>query len=279
MIKNYSIFFPIQVWIHQSKKFRLVPPLLGTNKVFQFSSHFLDDLPNGKWKEKCKKEWKLKYTFWALNPSYGLFLGRGIGQISVTHKNQYPYQSFLVPFHYSITPIKNLELINIHQDFLFLYYKYTIPGTNILFINYDANNNIYDVVMIDEEGEKDDSNNIYNFLPFRKNKNVPFYEILSFKLHLFINIYKEKPSALYWKPTSESICIPTTDSRYYATNLECNFATASKTKNKVYYLGNTGAQIDEIMKYDEYKSSKIISCFLIVVFYILLAIVIVVTHK
>jgi len=254
---NYNVFFPVQIWKHQmTKHFRFQPPLLGFDKDYSFPSHFIDtiNMEDFAKKKEYKKDWKLVRLIWGFNPKYYVYSGRGIGWIIIFQEKNQPYASTFSTYYSSINYIPEQTDIDLNNDFIFFYYLFTIPGTELLFVSYDNRSRINDVILIDEEGESDTSNEIYNFLPFRKNKDIPFYDILWFGKHCFMNIYTAKPNELFWKSNSESICFPTSDPNAFPTFLECNYFHVNKTKNRSTYLQDTQRQINDIMTYESFFS-------------------------
>lgn len=219
-MNNFSIFFPIRIWKYKKEKlFRFEPPLLNIPESMEFPKHFLDVYDISKY-PNLADDWKLYTIIWAFNPKYSYYLNRGFKHYYILQNNVFPYNSIniiigLDGINQSLGIIKN----SYPNIFLFCCYQYPIINTSILFIN-QINNLISDVILVNEQEEKNTKNNIYNFLPFKKNKNISFYE-RNPHFPLFLHIYENKPNSLYWKANQENICIPSDNSKDYKTIIEC----------------------------------------------------------
>jgi len=264
-MNNFSIFFPIRIWKYNKKKlFRFEAPLLNIPESMEFPKHFLNEYDTSKYPNLIN-DWKLYTTIWAFNPKYSYYLNRGFKDYYILQNNVFPYNS--------INIILGLDGINQNLDkiiknsysniFQFCCYEYPIADTSILFINHN-NNLILDVILINEQEEKNIENNVYNFLPFKKNKNIPFYE-RNPHFPLFLHIYEKKPKTMYWKANQESICIPSDDPKDYKTIIECVLDNTDKIfwRNK-FLESNNEPLYSMLYKIKPESNSSII------IFYILL---------
>lgn len=249
-ILNFSLFFPIQIWetlpdaMDGSKRFRLEPPMVGTDRDFQFLPHFIQNYPG---QTQYESQWVYKTTFWAFSPKQNTFLNRGMDFCFVTQEEKAPFATF------SITPIYSNLNYSVKQQissrhFGFGFYTYSIPGTTLLFISEsDKTKEMKDIVFCTKEAENDAYNDKYNFLPLEKNRNLPFYEIRYFNTHYFMYVFRELPKGIYWKPNRENICIPSEDPDDFKTAQDCILEYSDKIQIRYKYLQSSNNILKEIL--------------------------------
>jgi len=257
-IINYSVYFPVQIWEFKEKKlFRIQPPKLYTSKPdeYEFFTHFIDsenDVPVDQY-HQIKKDFKLRQTIWVFNPRYVNNLTRGFSWLYLFHKLNYPYNTEGV-FSIVNVPVE-LDIHQTYQGFSFLSYQYSIPGTNLLCIKRSRLRVIQDVVLVDDVSENDSDNDYMNFLPFKKNQDVPFYDIKIPSRYIFIYVFKEKPTQYYWKPNSENICVPSDNSNDYSSLMECVYHNVDKLELRNIYIQSNTKPIANLINGPNKKSN------------------------
>ena len=283
---NLSIFFPLELYQYTTKTqrySRLQPPLQISNTNMSFLPHFIDkfkeDLSETEWNE-WKQNWKKKGTIWGINEYYRPYFTRGYDFIKIIQNNT------TLPFETeTIIPYNQGNPIEI-DTFGWGFSVYQIPDTILgcfVFKYRTFTSELKDVILVNKEFEQDSWNDQYNFLPFSKNRNIPFYEMKWNHKFIFGFFYPEKPKGNYWKMNESQLCIPTTDSNAFATSFECFRSYRQVAPFESHYFQDPMTQIREIGLSDTSSSqntSKIISipitlsfffvilCFLLFLFYI-----------
>lgn len=257
-IINYSVYFPVQVWEFKEKKlFRIQPPKIYANQPdeYEFYPHFIDsqdDVPVDEYKQ-IVKDFKLRQIIWVFNPRYVNNLSRGFSWLYLFHKDSYPFNTEGV---FSIVNIPvEIPIHQTYQGFSFLTYQYSIPGTFLLCIKRNRFRKIQDLVLCDEVGENDSDNDYMNFLPFKKNRDIPFYKVKIPNRYIFVYVFKEKPTQMYWKPNSENICIPSDSKKDYYSLLECVYHNVDKLQLRKTYIQSNIDPLSELINGPEKKSN------------------------
>ena len=257
-IINYSVYFPVQIWEFQEKKlFRIQPPKLYTAKPdeYEFYEHYVDsesEVPDDQYAQ-IKKDFKLRHTIWVFNPRYVNNLTRGFSWLYLFHNLKYPFNTVGV-FSIVNVPVE-LDIHQTYQGFSFLTYQYSIPGTNLLCIKRNRLRVIQDVVLVDEVSANNSDNDYMNFLPFKKNQDVPFYDIKIPNRYIFIYVFKEKPKELYWKPNAENICVPSDNNNDYNSLLECVYHNVDKLELRNIYIQSNINPIAKLLSGPSKKSN------------------------
>ena len=250
---NTSIFYPIQLYQYESptqRYSRVEPPSRIEPQSMEFSSHFIENIPHlpTPVAEHWKSQWTYKATLWGINAVYLSYFRRGYAFLLFLQNNKTP------PFETRALNFMNTDDMNVasSEQFLWGYSLYQLPETYLfcaIFHQFPAFQITLDeIVLVTEDSETDSSNDAYNFLPFRKNKDIPFYEI-QYTNHnqLFGFTYLEKPKGSFWKATSSQLCYPTEDSTAYATSFECfEHHTPMKPPFQDHYFQDPMTQITQI---------------------------------
>jgi len=248
-VKNLSIFFPIELYQYSTKTFRysrLQPPLLLTNEDMSFLPHFMDKFKK-ELSETELKEWKQKWikkgTVWGISEYYRNYFTRGYDFIKIIQNNRsFPFETkTIIPYNKG-NPIDT-------DQFGWGFSVYQIPDTILgcmVFTYKPFFSELIDVVLVNQEFESDPWNDQYNFLPFAKHRNIPFYELKWNHKFIFGYFYPEKPKGYYWKMNESQICIPTTDSNAFATSFECFQSYQQLPPFENHYFQDTMTQIREI---------------------------------
>jgi hypothetical protein len=238
---NFDIFFPIQIWEYKDPKhpsrslFRLqAPNLISPSTQYQFPLHFIDNYSNVS--PHYKTSWKLQRTIWVINPKYSASFVHGYTSLYVQQKNSEPYNTEFI----SESVFQHISEIGMYETFTFSYlvYETNSPKTMLLYMNLSITNRLQDIVCVDENGERDITNNKYNFLPFKKNKDVPFYEIRTIDKNLYLYVFPERPEGNYWYMNPSHICLPTASSSGFTTCFEC-FQESSKSRDETLSTNDT----------------------------------------
>lgn len=233
---NYSIYFPVQLWVYEkdgSSKYRLQPPREDRHQ-YEFYPHFLDSYGTTMIDPELKKLWHLRSTFWGINIHYQPYLRRGMLYTLITQNDEHPFESSYIA--YSIMEMRpSSEKL---EKFMFGHYKYPVQGTMLLYVSAKIHDQkIIDVLLLDDEQNRaKEKNKKYNFLPLQENKDIPFYEIFAYDLSLFLFVFPEKPKGIYWKSTQENICIPSTNPNDYPTAIGCAYDNNDKIYPKDIFL-------------------------------------------
>jgi len=278
---NYNIFFPFQLWslsLSSSKNlFRLEPPLCNPKREFSFLPHFLDSYENTH--NSLRDQWKLQHTFWAINPNYDQFFLKGYDYVYIFNKTQYPYHSNKVFIDLQMLP----QYSNTYfKSFILIYPSFHINGTVLGLIEYKMDNNkIRDIIFVDEQNEKSVKvEKYYNFLPFQKNKDIPFYNIKWLFNHVFFYVFQNEPDTMYWKINNSGVCVPTKDPSGFSTSFEC-FQNISNQRyfSDIYFSGDSKNFLTSIMNHKKpIKSNFVVPTILFFIISLILLIYIVLKH-
>jgi len=263
---NLSIYFPIQLWIYENnneKKYRLQPPKYDTITTFDFYNHFMENYPKKlNIYPELQTKWKLKTTFWGINPKYINYVRRGFFFVLISQNDVYPFESFKI----ISTP---LEISDQKESFLLGHYKYPIRGTTLLFISsYIHNSKIRDILLISEDKQENDEN--YNFLPLKKNKNIPFYNTFHYDVSNFMFVFRQKPKGIFWKANQENICIPSSDPNDYKTIIDCAFNNNDKIYPRNIFLESNNDPLFSILNPSKPNSKTFIYYFLLSIIILIL---------
>lgn len=287
---NFDIFFPIQIWefvddnatSHVPVRFRLQCPNVHSSPThYEFPDHFLDVYPNVS--SALRRSWTFQRTIWVINPKYSRSFVHGYACLFVEQHNTEPYHtSFITESLYSRSGN------DFYQGFSFSYLVYEADSclTTLLYLNLSITNQLQDIVFVDKYGETDDRNEKYNFLPFQKNKDIPFYEIQSLDKNLYLYIFLDKPEGIYWYMNPSHICLPTTEknSSSFMTSFEC-FEASSKRRNPTFpllYLQDPLQELSMIMENpdpvfsQEEKTSSMKTIFIVMTVFSLVLLLIVI---
>lgn len=221
---NYNVFFPIQLYKNEHlKKFRITPPSLSltTPYDYRFESHFIDDIETTE-REKYRKEWKYYRTIWVLNPKYEFFMLPGVIWCLVTQNTDAPYETKFISTDY-------FNLSDKKYQFIFGSMINPVPDTVLACFYLDNKEILTNIVLMDENTEDITT----NILPFKKNKDIPFYNLFSDYSHRYFYVYTEEPTSTYWK-IKNNICVPEKDG--YASYFDCLNASVDQMRNRQTYL-------------------------------------------
>jgi hypothetical protein len=256
-IINYSVYFPVQIWeFKEEKLFRIQPPKIYARQPteYEFYPHFVDSEPSISVENynKIKKDFKLRQTIWVFNPSYVNNLSRGFSWLYLFHKDTYPFNTQGV-FSIVNVPVE-ISMHQTYQGFSFLTYQYSIPNTYLLCLKRDRFRNIEDLVLVDEVSENDSDNDYMNFLPFKKNQDIPFYKVKIPDRYIFVYVFKEKPKEIYWRANSENICVPSENKKDYWSLMECVYHNVDKIQLRNVYIQSNIDPIADLIDGPEKKS-------------------------
>jgi hypothetical protein len=105
--------------------------------------------------------------------------------------------------------------------------------------------------------------------------NTPFYEKALDRDNFVVYVFTH-PS-LYWRSTTECLCVPSDNPKDYATLVECQRATYHTIRNKDSYTGNSAIplaemrdQIFPVVYPSFYRNSYLLSIFIFIVFFLFL---------
>jgi hypothetical protein len=213
--QNYDMYFPVQVWISTSGRFRLEPPLLGTRDTYEFAPFFWHNVaPNEK--PRLEKEWRLWRTFWAFNPKSVLMMNRGLNSITIQQRTSFPYDS--MSFTTTTDPFQIFDSENQHSLFSFIVYIVKIPTSWLLFLK--KQNDLLEIRFCHPtEGCQYESD--FPFLPSFEAKKISCYDLHGDKEGFFCYIFDTRPCGRYFECTSENLCIPSNNSRDFPCFFDC----------------------------------------------------------
>jgi hypothetical protein len=142
-------------------------------------------------------------------------------------------QNAFAPYETKIFSTENFNLSSNVRSSQFIFGSMINPVPDTVLACFYLNNKevLIKIVLIDEPYNADDITT--NILPFKENKDIPFYDLVSDYSHRFFYVYPEKPSYTYWK-VQNNICIPAEDG--YPSYLECLDASVDKMQNRQTYL-------------------------------------------
>lgn len=213
---DYHYFIPIFLWIGKEKEIYHF-----TDKVNNFWEEW--DLSE---KEKLKMEdtWKLYKSFYVLSPQYYGFFNRGTADVLMVRNMSFPYET---------RKILSTTKSNSYEIYLqFKIFMYPFPNTTLLYINVKPES-LHKVILWDKETQKDDKLvKLYNFLPTKENKKIPWYEKHNPNETNFFYVYNFEPTYRFWEQNDENICLPSHNSKGYKTLAECVYNTRNSIKNR-----------------------------------------------
>ena len=259
---NFDTFFPIQIWeFKEQGLYRFQPPRLGFDTTYEFYDHFIDSIPAVPTDEASyvRKNWRLRATFWAFNPRYALYLSRGFVWLFVQQQDVFPFSSKKIGYIQEF----DLSIDQIYTGLSLVAYIYNIPDTRLLFISSNFNLDLMDALFLDD---KDDPLiDFYNFLPAKKNKDIPFYKLNnSFYRNYLLYVYEERPRELYWGSNSENLCYPSANSGDYMTIFECLKNNVSRLAFDNLYLESNYDPVNLVMGGSKKKSVNLILIFIFI---------------
>lgn len=229
------IFFPIELYEYHTpnrRYYRLQAPIF-LNPEITFLPHFLDIYQTQSNQEQItewKKKWQFKQTLWGINEFYRNTFTRGYDFIYIIQNNEsFPYETNRIQ-SYNKSETYRTNPKNRYQPTLFSYDQfgwgfsvYQIPDTTLGCFILDIYQSfqldvksvsiLKDFILIREENEMDHWNDPYNFLPFQKNKNIPFYELLWSDKYIFGFFYEQEPKGTRWKMNASLLCYPTLEGK------------------------------------------------------------------
>jgi hypothetical protein len=134
----------------------------------------------------------------------------------------------------------------IYKGLSIVAYMYNIEQTRMLFISSNFNLEIKHVLLVNDD--KNPLLDFYNFLPTKKNKDIPFYNLNnSFYRNYLLYVYEARPTGLYWKANSENLCSVSTNSDDFMTIFDCLKSNVSKLTFKDIYLESNYDPVNLIM--------------------------------
>lgn len=239
-------FIPIRVYFSKSLDvYRLMAPYADRSQL-EYDEEFI--------KTKLLPTYELSDTIYVLNPRLFPPVPLGSVMFSVYQNHEFPYQTKYVEW------IAFPVMTNVFSEIgNFSFYA---------FINCPSK----DAIPIYIRNEKD-----HTMLSLEQKKiadyflNTPYYNKAldrdNFVVYVFTHV------SLYWRSTTECLCVPSDNPKDFATLVECQRATYHLIRNKDSYTGNSAIPLAQMrdqlfpVKYPNvYKYSYFISFLIIAVF-------------
>ena len=217
---NKDNFIPIQIWYY--------------DKYFRFHFPSIEKSTETEWifepfqKELVDKWIKYPYDFYAINKNILFPIPRGCQYLQIVNNKLSPYNTTdllitaYVPSHIQ-SPYHDIGKTTPYSIVVFVY---PVPNTIpfLIWENIDMNNNI---IMN------------YQLKPNITDQSL-LKQISNSFVHYTLYFFENKPG-MYWKGTSEYLCIPTNDDSEYPTYFDCQQQIYNKIKNKNIWI-HTGSE-------------------------------------
>lgn len=211
-------FIPIRVYYSQTFGLYRLETCYADRHIVEFNEAFIkENLPT----------FELQTTIYALNPRLFPPVPLGTSMFYVYQNHEPPYETRRI--EWVAFPIMTTVSIGIGEFSFFTYITSPGPLGRPVFIR---NQEKHAQITIDTEV-------IGNY--FLK---TPFYERVLDRDN-FVLYFFDAPH-LYWRGTTEALCVPSASSNDYPTLIECQRKSYPKLKNHVSYTGNSGIPLAEI---------------------------------
>jgi hypothetical protein len=230
--KNKNLIIPIQLWCGDKNLFRiqLPSPLKTTPTEWIF-----DDSPLKKY------NWTLKKRMYALNKSCFPPVPKGCQLIDVIQNKNAPYQTLKIKIGSTLSDTVNQRNIGFEYNEQFIVYTYFIENT-IPFV-YWFYYNMYNEFEIYGELEPNINDSSFIEKVNANNQKIILY-------------FLQKNDQYYWKGTTESLCIPSSNKHDFPTLTECQNKIYPKMKNEKVWVNNNSEPIDKYMKWWSSKNKN-----------------------
>lgn len=189
-------------------KYRLEAPRADMDTI-EWDQEFLT--------KRLPPSYRLERVIWVLNPRIFPPIPIGTAMFTVYQNSDYPYNTIYI--NWVAFPIMTNV---IYGNFSFIAYKTSIPKTIPIYI---LNEDIKCRIIIDQETIR----NYFLTTPFQDR---------SLNYDNFVLYVSESPT-LFWKATTECLCIPSDDPNDYDTLVECQKDTYKRIKNKTSFTANS----------------------------------------
>lgn len=251
--QNYDIYFPVQIWISTSGRFRLEPPLLGTVDTYDFAPFFWHNVPPDE-KRRLEKEWRLWRTFWAFNPKAVLMMNRGFNSVTIRQRQTFPYDS--MSFTTTTDPFGIFQTEMQYSLFSFIVYTVKLPITWLLYIQ-TRNDSLYLRLCHPTQGCEYENDS--PFLPSFEAKKISCYDLHGDKMGFFCYVFENRPLGRYFKCTSENMCVPSQDSRDFPCFFDCMKAslTPRVLSDNIYTMSSNQALQTVMYTFPKVSSSPL----------------------
>lgn len=221
-------FLPVRLYYSSElDAFRLEAPL-ADRETLEYNEDFL--------KNKLPSSFQWVKTLYFLNPRLFPPVPLGTSMFSVYQNSQPPYETLYM--EWIAFPIMS-NVSTLSGDFCMFAFT-TNPGTDA-FPVYVRNEDIRTMITTDEKELSD------YFL------KTPYYNRVLDRDNFII--YSMSEPKLYWRGTTECLCVPSSNPSDFPTLVECQRIMYPKIKNHASYTGNSGVPLAEI-KSKLYKQQR-----------------------
>lgn len=205
-------FIPIRVYYNKTlDMYRLVAPYADRPQL-EYDEEFI--------KTKLMPAYELKDTIYALNPRLFPPVPVGAVMFSVYQNHVEPYQTIYV--EWIAFPVMTNVFSEIGNFSFFAFINSPSRDALPMYIR-----NEKDHTMVSLEKEK--IGNYFDITPYYKKA----LDRDNYVVYVFSHV------SLYWRSTTECLCVPSDNPKDYATLVECQRATYHMIKNKKSYTGNS----------------------------------------
>lgn len=212
-------FIPVRVYFSKSlDMYRLMAPYADRPQL-EYNEEFINTklLPN----------YELLDTIYVLNPRLFPPVPLGAVMFSVYQNDESPYQTKYVEW------IAFPVMTNVfHEIGNFSFYAFiNCPSKEAIPI-YIRNEKDHTMLSLDQKQISD------YFL------TTPYYRKALDRDNFVVYVFHQ--ASLYWRATSECLCVPSDNRKDFATLVECQRSTYHKIKNKKSYTGNSAIPLSEM---------------------------------
>lgn len=239
-------FIPIRIYFSKSLNvYRLMAPYADRPHL-EYNEEFIAT--------KLIPHYELVDTIYVLNPRLFPPVPLGAVMFSVYQKHEYPYNTQYV--EWIAFPVMTNVFHEVGNFSFYGFINSPFKGATPMYIR---NEKDHTMISLDEKKIGD------YFL------TTPYYRKALDRDNFVIYIFKKVH--LYWRATTECLCVPSDDSNHFATLVECQRNTYHKIRNRTSYTGNSAIPLSEMRdKLFPPPSKKYFYqyfiCFVIIVFFL-----------
>lgn len=219
--RNQSIQMPMKIWTHTTNKnlfrFELPSVILTTPTEWKFDNTI-----------SSREEWthgSPNSLVYVMNTTCIPPFPKGTFLMSLVQNTDPPYETKMV---------NSASYINLSRE-QFVVFSYNVPDTIPIYIYgyLDMYNNITTAIVI-----APDTSNVVQQRQFQSH----YFNFI---------VYPNILPTLYWKSTTESLCIPTNEmsGKTFSTLRECQKKTYSKVRNRHTWVQNSNEPLYKYMKW------------------------------
>lgn len=212
-------YLPVRLYYSEElDAFRLEAPLADRDTL-EYNEDFL--------KNTLPSSYRLITTLYFLNPRIFPPVPLGTSMFTVYQNYNHPYETVYI--EWIAFPI--MSNVNIGTG-NFCFFAYTTNPCPEAFPVYIRNEDVRTMITIDDKELAD------YFI------QTPYYNRILDRDNYVL--YSINSALLYWKGTTECICVPSNDPSDFSTLVECQKTMYPKIRNHSSYTGNSGVPLAEI---------------------------------